>query len=234
MPDDETQGQPTPETSGEEQSQDDWASEVVEIEGRQMKRGDVVKSYAEAEKKMRRMEADLQNANNQVNEYKQWADPIKDAYNDPSNPSYKEGFDALYQAGATTQQPHTVSPDFQKQMQLEVEVHRMKVERDIDRIKQEGLPLTEDMEKELLMHMHNNSQHDTEAGYFKLFGRQAIADARRDAVKQTADHIAQNQGSYEAPTKGGGAPQPKKVDVSKLTPTQLEEAAIERIKKDLF
>ena len=237
MPDEPTTGgqaeATTPDVSGQS---DAAAPTMIEVNGQNLTIEQAKANFEAGQREMREKQQLAADQGRELDGYRQWADPIRDRYNQDS--AYKESFDALYaeqaaQAAQQPQQQHTLSPDYQRQMQLEAQVHRLTIEGDISKLKGEGLNLDKDMEVKLLQHMHTNSLHDTEAAYWKLFGRDAVHAARGDATRETAEHIARNSDSYDAP-KGGSVQKGPKVDVSKLSPKEFEEATIERIAKDLF
>jgi len=239
MPDEPTTGgqaeAPTPDATGAGQP-DASAPTMIEVNGQNLTMEQAKSNFEAAQREMREKQQLAADRGRELDGYRQWADPIRDRYNQDS--AYKESFDALYaeqaaQAAQQPQQQHTLSPDYQRQMQVEQQVHTLTIDRDIQRLKAEGLPLTKEQEMDLVKRLHVNQHEDVESAYFKLFGRDAIAAARGDATRETAEHIARNSDSYDAP-KGGSVQKGPKVDVSKLSNKEFEQAAVERIAKDLF
>lgn len=221
----EGQAQETP--SPEEQAEEEWASVEVEVAGKRMTRGDVIKSYAASEARMREGDNERTQLRAELEGMK-WAGDLQNLYN--QNPEFKTHMDSWFdESGNAKTQQNIPTHESQRIAALEQRHVELENERSFDKIRQQGYDLDKDMEQKVLHEMAvNPNVREVEATYWKLFGAEIARRKAEQAVSNTADHLAQNRDSYTPPAKG--APKPKSgKDPKDMTPAEFDEAVMKRL-----
>lgn len=164
-------------------------------------------------------------AEKQVEEFRSWAPAVQERYEaDP------DGFNSWYKGveGQPNQAPpNALDPAYRQLEQQSIEIKRLKMERDLDNLAASGLEMTRDMRQEVAREVYVSGIEDVEAVYKKLYFDRAQAQARENAVSDTADRMNRGR-QYNAPPAGNASPQAP-VDISKLSKDEKRSLAMERI-----
>lgn len=214
----------------------DPASVEVEVGGRNMTVENLQKSYLEAENRMRESDNRFQEANRKL-EGLSWTDEVINMYN--GNADFRAQMDNYLgggggEAGQQTQAIHGLHPLTQQLNQQQQELAQIKHERQFDSLRGAGYEVSKDDELAVLTVIATNPNiQDVKAAYLDAFAQREIARARDGAAETTAANINRARGTY-APAPKGKTSAPAKPDVSKMSESERDAYAIDRISKELF
>lgn len=225
---------PTSEVQGGQTGEFDWTSVEVEVAGRTMRAGDVVKSYGEAEKAMRQAQNAKAQADDKLKQYG-WADDFRAVYQ--SNPAFAQAVDAAYNeaqgnapnaAATASYQPHVQELD-----NLKAQMYHMQHKADIAEMRAAGYNISGGDEQEILTHIIAGRALNPRDAYSMLFRERDIEAARRDSTANTADHMRKSQGAYDEPPKGSQTPVKK--SAGEMSQAEADDALMADIEKmDMF
>lgn len=229
MPEENATTQPTESAAEPQPEEPTWASEEVEVyPGKRMRRGDVIKSYGEAERRMHEATEAEARARKEMEGYA-WAKAIQERYH--TDPEFKEEYDRIWQGEATSRrQPNVLSPEMQELHRQRVEIDQLRLERQIEDLKAQGRTFDKSDELKMLRYVQEGNARDITTAYKALFYDRDVRDNAERASQKTAQEIAEQRGAYEPPPKGA-APRPTKTDVRGLSPEELRRRAIADIEK---
>ena len=203
---------------------------MIQVGDQSFTEDNLAKSYGEAQRKISEMGTKNSELSGQLKEYQGWADPIRDRYN--SDDQYRQGIDALYEQQG---QQAPVSQDNQRLLALEHREAKRDQDMGFNQLRSDGMNLSKQDESAILNEIATNPAiQSVDAAYKHLFWNREIAAAKSGATADTANQMAQNQGAYETPPKGGAPTGPAPEDVremAKNNPDKLEQAALEDIRK---
>jgi hypothetical protein len=231
MPD-ETTGQEGSAAAPEESAQPEFdpSSVQVDVAGRKMSVADLTKSYTEAEKTMREAQQNVHTYKTQLDGYS-WANDLQTRYQQDA--SFRQALDDALE-GHGRQPINELNPAYQEVQMLKQEHELMKMERDFDKLKQQGYELDKNMETELLQEMAMNRYPNVEVAYKAKYFEKALAQAREQATSQTAEQLSENQSAYKQPAKGITA-KSAPPNVKDMTPEQRDAYLQKRINEmDMF
>ncbi len=228
MPEDTGQDQtPAPEAV---EGQPETSPDMIQVGDRQMTRDDLVKSYQNAHSELTKKSQENATLQTQLKGYS-WADAFQDRYSSQSD--FRRGFDDLLE-GQGQQPIQELNPQYQEIQSLKQEQALVRMERDFDKLRQEGYELDKNMETEILKEMAQNRFADADSAYKTMFFDKALSQAREQATSQTAEQLSENQSAYSQPAKGITA-KPAKVDVASMDQTQKDAYLQKRINEmDMF
>jgi hypothetical protein len=224
---------PTSDGAEGQASEFDWASVEVDVAGRTMKAGDVVKSYGETEKRMRHLEDANLKADNQLKQYG-WADDFRERYQ--NDPAFQQQVDAAWSNQQATQgavAKPTYQPHVQELDGLKVQMQQMQNKAEIAEMRAKGMEISPQDEISILTEISTGRVSDPQAAYAVLFRERDIEAARRDSTANTAEHMRKGQTAYDAPPKGSQTTVKK--SQSEMTPQEADDALLRDIgNMDMF
>ncbi len=219
----------TPATAPEHATQPEWASVEVDVPGlnRRMKLGDVVNMAHESHRTATESKREAFEANQARAQLEESYRPFSERYH--GDQQFRSLVDEGYNVGQYGAQPQVAIPAVDNQQTTEI-VARLDAaddQRDFDRIRK-GFPLSDDMELSVLEEK-NRTGESVESVYWRMYGSQLVADAKKTTRAETADDMTKNRGLYSAPTKSS-TQRPAAPDVSKMSEDEHREGAMKRLK----
>jgi hypothetical protein len=219
----------TPETVPEHAQEPAWASEEVDVPGlnRRMKLGDVVKMAHESHRTATESKREAFEANQARVQLEESYRPFSERYH--GDQQFRSLVDEGYNAGQYGAQPQAAIPAIDNRQTNEI-VARLDAaddQRDFDRIRKE-FPLSDDMELSVLEEK-NRTGESVESVYWRMFGSQLVADAKKTTRAETADDMTKNRDIYSAPTKSS-TQRPAAPDVSKMSEDEHREGGLKRLR----
>jgi len=227
MPEENIQGQDT-----QPPAQPQAEGSVIEWQGQKYNPNDFLSKHEAAVRAMNEAQQRAAEAEKQIKEYESWAPAVRDAYQ--SDP---DGFNNWYQnvvgeGQGHSRAPNALDPNVQRLEAQEVEIQRLKMERELDNMAARGFEMTPNMRQEIAREIYVSKIGDVEAVYKKLYWDRALAQARENAVSDTASTLNKGRQYHRPPEGSAKAPAP--VDVSKLSREERRDLAVERIKEMPF
>lgn len=220
----------TPETAPEHAQEPAWASEEVDVPGlnRRMKLGDVVKMAHESHRTATESKREAFEANQARAQLEESYRPFSERYH--ADQQFRQVVDVGWNDGQPYgAQPQAAIPAIDNRQTNEI-VARLDAaddQRDFDRIRKE-FPLSDDMELSVLEEK-NRTGESVESVYWKMYGSQLVADAKKTTRAETADDMTKNRGIYSAPAKST-TQRPAAPDVSKMSEDEYRESGLKRLK----
>ncbi len=208
-------GQATPET-------------FIDVDGEQVSMSDAVtrlRQDAAVRKEMHGLHEERAQDRTRLDEYKSWADPIRESYN--SKPEYQQGFDALY---SETGQQAPVSQDAERLRSVEQRLAKQDMDGELAELRAAHNISKED--EAAILHEVAVKGSSVQASFRELFWDREIKKAADGAQATTAERMADNQGAYNQAPPGSAPASASAKDVNSLyksDPEAHRDAAIQDI-----
>ncbi len=213
------------ENQGQEPSQDQAQDTVFDVDGEQVPASELVNRYKSSRSEMNEVQRQRAEDQKLLQEYKSWADPIRESYN--SDTAYREQFDAMYQERAAA---NPVDQTQQQLRHIETRLARQDQDQAFSDLAAQGHEITNEIKSRVLNEVETNPNvRDVKAAFFSVYGQELIAKARLEGSSSTADQLAENKGSYPVPPTGQQRPSPSK-DVSKMTEAERDKEVMAQLK----
>lgn len=154
----------------------------------------VIKSYAEAQKKITQQGQELSVTRKKY----QWADQFAHEIN--TRKGFREHVESFFEdsAGAPPEVKRAADPVFHEVNELKTYVYNLEMNRNIDALARE-FPIDDATRERIFEEVARTGNSDVEAIYFKLKGREFFSRANGEAMRESAK--AKNSNAY-VPNRG--------------------------------